>query len=111
LAPLSGENWRSVVKEYSYTQLKKFSDKHRIYLSSRARAAEDIRVTLTFPDKKLKGIARFVSFKHFTYHVEPTGDFVEVDVKQALASIESAPMARTAKATFRIDYIPKPAAQ
>jgi class 3 adenylate cyclase len=107
LVPLSNEKWVSVVAEYSYTQLKKLADKHQLNLPSRVRSSADIRITLTFPDKKLKGITRLIPVKDFTHHVNATQDVVELNMKTIIVAIEAGKMPQRARAKFKVDYVPK----
>lgn len=108
LTPISGENWRSVLREIKYNELIKFPARFRISLPSRVRAADDIRVTIMAPNKRPTKLSTtlFFSFTDFEFDSGAIEDVVRLPTEKIRQSIGSQITAK-AKITIRIDYIPK----
>ena len=107
LSPLSGEDWKTIIKTFTKGQFVRIADTWAEPLPSSVKSIDKLKVTIIVPRKGLKGIFRVKDLTGFTYDEEGASPQLKLNIKKAREEIAMDTIAQNAKITLRIEYVPK----
>lgn len=109
LAPLMGDKWYTIQREFSVRELMKLSN-FRVHLPVAAKSQSKVTVTLISPKmkdgKEVKGYVRFREFKDFKYSSKAGEQIVILNLQEASKYLSEIKVPKARKVTFKIQYVP-----
>lgn len=111
LSPLHNENWETVQKNFTVSQLKKLAGSFSVMLDSRPKKGSKPKIMLTHPlmnnKKVMDGYVTQIAFNDFSYIDEAGEPLVILNIDKALDKIEQAGVPKSKNVYFKIQYIPE----
>ena len=107
LNPLRGENWQTVVREFTEHQLKKLGTRFRLPLKALPISDDKLKVTVQFPTKGVKGIRSFRGFKEFQTQDNGPEPILLLHLEKLRELLATNNVGPNTKVTVKIDYVPR----
>jgi len=108
LNPLRGENWQTLIQEFTMRRLLKLGQRFQVRLAALPISKDKLKVTLQYPVKGMKGIKRFRGFDAYELLESGPEHLIILDLdklREVLAPDKPGP---NTKITLKIDYVPLP---